>query len=55
MDPPARLIHRKERNENSQHTVLVASGSHIDTVMGGGRYDGMLGVVAALEAAQSIY
>ena len=34
---------------------IIASGSHIDTVMGGGRYDGMLGVVAALEAAQSIY
>jgi beta-ureidopropionase / N-carbamoyl-L-amino-acid hydrolase len=33
--------------------ALVA-GSHSDTVPGGGRFDGMLGVLAALEAAQSI-
>lgn len=30
----------------------LAAGSHIDTVAGGGRYDGITGVVAALEAAQ---
>jgi N-carbamoyl-L-amino-acid hydrolase len=30
----------------------VMSGSHIDTVATGGRYDGALGVIAALEAAQ---
>ena len=27
---------------------ILASGSHIDTVVDGGRYDGILGVVAAL-------
>ena len=32
-----------------------ALGSHIDTVVGGGRYDGMLGVVAALEVAQVLH
>ena len=32
----------------------LASGSHIDTVVDGGRYDGILGVVAALETAQSM-
>jgi N-carbamoyl-L-amino-acid hydrolase len=33
--------------------ALVA-GSHSDTVSSGGRFDGMLGLLAALEAAQSI-
>src|SRR6202167_6756045 len=33
--------------------ALVA-GSHSDTVPSGGRFDGMLGLLAALEAAQSI-
>lgn len=31
---------------------LVLMGSHLDTVAGGGRFDGALGVVAALEAAE---
>lgn len=30
-------------------------GSHIDTVMGGGRFDGTLGVLGALEAARAIH
>ena len=33
----------------------LASGSHIDTVAGGGRFDGVVGVVAALEAAQVLH
>lgn len=32
----------------------ILSGSHLDTVPGGGRFDGMLGVVAALEAVRAI-
>jgi N-carbamoyl-L-amino-acid hydrolase len=32
----------------------VWSGSHLDTVPGGGRFDGALGVVAALEAADRL-
>jgi N-carbamoyl-L-amino-acid hydrolase len=32
----------------------LALGSHIDTVPGGGRFDGIAGVVAALEAAQAL-
>jgi beta-ureidopropionase / N-carbamoyl-L-amino-acid hydrolase len=32
----------------------IVSGSHTDTVMGAGRYDGMFGVLGALEAARSI-
>ena len=34
-------------------TVLL--GSHLDSVPGGGKYDGHLGVVAALEAAQALH
>ncbi len=33
----------------------ISSGSHSDTVVGGGRYDGMLGVVAALEVAHALH
>lgn len=33
----------------------LASGSHSDTVPAGGRFDGMLGLLAALEAAQSMH
>jgi len=32
----------------------VMSGSHIDTVRGGGRFDGILGVLAALEVAETL-
>ncbi|WP_010629543.1 Zn-dependent hydrolase [Halomonas sp. KM-1] len=32
----------------------LATGSHIDTVPGGGRYDGILGVLAGLEAVRSL-
>jgi hydantoinase/carbamoylase family amidase len=33
---------------------LVTSGSHVDTVPDGGRYDGALGTVLALEAAEAL-
>jgi len=33
---------------------LILIGSHMDTVPNGGRYDGALGVIAALEAARTI-
>lgn len=36
------------------HLPPLATGSHIDTVTSGGRYDGILGVLAALEAVQSL-
>jgi len=36
-----------------QEAALVA-GSHLDTVPGGGMFDGALGVVAAIEAAQAL-
>jgi hydantoinase/carbamoylase family amidase len=33
---------------------MVTSGSHVDTVPGGGRFDGALGTVLAIEAAQAL-
>jgi len=38
----------------SPNIGVLASGSHIDTVLNGGRYDGILGVVAALEVVQTV-
>lgn len=32
----------------------IATGSHIDTVRNGGKFDGLLGTIAAIEAAQCI-
>lgn len=37
-----------------QHGPTVATGSHIDTVLHGGNYDGVVGVVGALEAVRVI-
>lgn len=34
--------------------ACVSSGSHLDTVPNGGKYDGALGVVAAIEAAERL-
>jgi N-carbamoyl-L-amino-acid hydrolase len=42
------------RREGSQDRPPIHVGSHTDTVMGGGRYDGTLGVLGALEAARAI-
>jgi allantoate deiminase len=42
------------RLEGSEPGPSIASGSHIDTQTPGGRYDGALGVVAALLALQTL-
>lgn len=41
-----------EKDAGDRRPLL--SGSHLDTVPNGGRFDGMLGVMAALEAVRSI-
>ena len=51
LDAGANLIGRREGTHSSRALV---SGSHIDTVVGGGRFDGILGVLAALEVAQTL-
>src|SRR5436190_4175988 len=42
------------RMEGSRGGRVIATGSHIDTVRGGGALDGALGVVAGLEAVASL-
>jgi hydantoinase/carbamoylase family amidase len=52
MDSCGNLIARREgRNPN---LPAVACGSHLDTVIQGGKYDGAIGVVAALEVVRSL-
>jgi allantoate deiminase len=48
-DAVGNLIGRREREEAGTPCLMLAS--HIDTVLNGGRYDGALGVVAAIEVA----
>jgi allantoate deiminase len=43
------------RIEGSRGGRVIATGSHIDTVKGGGALDGALGVVAAIEAVSSLW
>lgn len=39
---------------SGENKKIVMSGSHIDTVVNGGKYDGNLGVVGALEVARTL-
>src|SRR5256886_12346101 len=43
------------RIEGSRGGRVIATGSHIDTVRGGGALDGALGVVAGIEAVTSLW
>ena len=43
------------RIEGSRGGRVIATGSHIDTVRGGGPLDGALGVVAGIEAVTSLW
>lgn len=52
VDGVGNLFGRFEGSDSSLPTIM--SGSHLDAVPGGGKYDGPLGVIAALEAARSI-
>ena len=51
VDPVANVIGVLNGTLN---TELVACGSHVDTVIDGGRYDGSYGVLASIEALRSI-
>ena len=48
VDPGGNIIGRREGKEDGAPAIAV--GSHVDTVPKGGKYDGALGVLAALEA-----
>ncbi len=52
IDAAGNLIGRREGARPDAGTIMV--GSHSDTVPGGGRFDGIAGVVAALEIARSL-
>ena len=43
------------RIEGSRGGRVIATGSHLDTVRGGGALDGALGVVAAIEAVMTLW
>lgn len=51
LDAAGNLVGRLAGADPSLKPILI--GSHSDTVPSGGRYDGILGVLAALEVAQS--
>jgi beta-ureidopropionase / N-carbamoyl-L-amino-acid hydrolase len=53
VDAGGNLIGRREGGRGGLGALV--SGSHSDTVPAGGRFDGMLGLLAALEAAQSLH
>lgn len=52
IDAAGNLIGRREGRRCDAPAILI--GSHSDTVPGGGRFDGIAGVLAALEAARAL-
>lgn len=53
IDAAGNLIGRREGSEPHLGTIMI--GSHSDTVPAGGRFDGVAGVIAALEIARSLH
>jgi N-carbamoyl-L-amino-acid hydrolase len=51
-DVAGNLIARREGRDPSLRPIVI--GSHIDTVPAGGRYDGTVGVLAAIEVADAL-
>jgi len=51
-DPVGNLIGRREGDRREQACLTLAS--HIDSVLNGGRYDGALGVISAIEVAHAL-
>ncbi|NEU32411.1 M20 family metallo-hydrolase [bacterium LRH843] len=52
VDPAGNLIGRKEGTDPNAKPVTI--GSHIDSVLNGGKYDGTIGVIGGIEVAQHI-
>ncbi len=52
IDAAGNLIGRREGAASCQSTIMI--GSHSDTVAGGGRFDGIAGVIAGLEIAAAL-
>jgi beta-ureidopropionase / N-carbamoyl-L-amino-acid hydrolase len=53
IDSGGNLVGRRAGDERGLATIVV--GSHSDTVVGGGRFDGMLGVLAGIEVARGLH
>ena len=53
LDPVGNLIGRREGRQADRPCLMLAS--HIDSVINGGRFDGALGVLSAVEVAQALY
>lgn len=52
LDASGNLVGRNARARNGEKTLIM--GSHQDTVVEGGKYDGMLGVALPLQALQAL-
>jgi N-carbamoyl-L-amino-acid hydrolase len=52
IDMAGNLIGRRSGTDPAARTVMI--GSHSDTVVGGGRFDGIAGVIAGLEIAAAL-
>ena len=52
IDPAGNIIGRKDGS--APGLAAIALGSHIDTVSNGGKYDGALGVMGAIECLQTL-
>ncbi|MGH7503449.1 MAG: Zn-dependent hydrolase [Longimicrobiales bacterium] len=53
IDAAANLIGRREGRRAGLSPIMI--GSHIDSVPGGGNYDGQVGSIAAIEVARTIH
>lgn len=53
LDEGGNLIGRRPGQQPSLAPLVI--GSHCDTVVGGGRYDGIIGVLAGIEIAHSLH
>ena len=53
IDAAGNLIGRREGSESNLPAIMT--GSHIDSVPGGGNYDGDVGVIGAIEVAQVLH
>jgi N-carbamoyl-L-amino-acid hydrolase len=53
LDAAGNLIGRRAGKQSSRKPIVT--GSHCDTVVGGGRFDGIIGVLAGIEVAHTLH
>jgi len=53
IDPAANILGRRDGRKKG--VARISCGSHIDTVPNGGRFDGILGVLAGIECAHTLH